>query len=103
MIAQRVLAILSAALLVGSVALATLGPPDVPLGQALFMLDHDSTASWLRGLEHGLPAWMWNGICTPMLLRPVWLIPAGLGLLCCGASLTLASRTQAQRSHRRRS
>ena len=27
--------------LVGAVALAMLGPPEVPLGQVLFMIDHD--------------------------------------------------------------
>lgn len=41
MIARRILAVLSAILLVGAIALAMLGPPEVPLGQAIFMVDHD--------------------------------------------------------------
>ena len=52
MIAQRILAVLAAMFLVGAVALATLGPPEVPLGQALFMIDHDlmdATHSFIGG------------------------------------------------------
>ena len=41
MIAQRILAVVAAMFLVGAVAVAMLGPPEVPLGQLLFMIDHD--------------------------------------------------------------
>ncbi len=51
MIAQRVFAVLSAMLLVGAVALAMLGPPEVPLGQVLFMIDHDLMNALHSGIE----------------------------------------------------
>ena len=41
----KVLAVLAAMLLVGSVAVATLGPQDMSLGDALATLDHSSLAS----------------------------------------------------------
>ena len=33
---------------------------------------------------------MWSGIELPFLLRPLWLIPAALGLICAGAAATLS-------------
>lgn len=67
----RALAILSAVLLVGSVALATLGPPELPLGQALFLLDHGFMDTLQETLEQHLPDWLWTGVVVPLLLRPV--------------------------------
>ncbi len=101
MIAQRVLAILAAVLLVGAVALAMLGPPDVPLGQALFMVDHDLMAAMHGFIGQHLANWIWDYLITPLMLRPVWLVPAGLGLILAGASLTLSTRKTTHRSHRR--
>jgi hypothetical protein len=100
-IAQRVLAVLAAMLLVGAVAVAVLGPPSVPLGQVLFMVDHD-----LMEMLHGfigthLANWLWDSVLVPVMVRPAWLVPAALGLICAGASLSLSTRKSAHRSHRR--
>ncbi|MBN8908116.1 MAG: hypothetical protein J0H99_16085, partial [Rhodospirillales bacterium] len=92
MIVQRVLAVLSAALLVGAVALATLGPPRLPLGQALFMFDHDAMQGLRSAVEHVAGDWVWRIVVVPMLVRPAWLIPAGLGLICGGAALSASTR-----------
>jgi hypothetical protein len=100
-IAQRVLAVLSAVLLVGAVALAMLGPPDVPLGQAVFMLNHDLMEGMHRFVGSHLAAWLWDYGMVPLMVRPAWLVPAGLGLVCGGLSLTLSTRKPARRSHRR--
>ena len=97
MIAQRVLAVLSAILLVGAVALAMLGPPDVPLGQTIFMIDHDL----MEVMHQVVGTWLWNSVMVPLLLRPAWLVPAALGLVCGGVSLSLSTRKSASRSHRR--
>lgn len=102
MIAQRILAVLAAAFLVGAVAVATLGPSNVPLGAALYMLDRD-TLDWLQtGIQSHAAAWIWDDVAMPLLLRPAWLLPTGIGLICAGASLTLSNRQRTQRSHRRR-
>ena len=101
MIAQRILAVLAALMLVGAVALAMLGPPSVPLGQALFMLNHDVMDVLHSGVERHLSAWLWENIAMPLLLRPAWLVPAALGLICAGISLSLSTRKSARRSHRR--
>lgn len=102
MIAQRILAVLAAMLLVGAVALAMLGPPAVPLGQALFMIDHDLMNALHSGIERHLSTWLWDNVAVPLMLRPAWLVPAALGLICGGLSLTLSTRKKsAHRSHRR--
>jgi hypothetical protein len=101
-IAQRILAVLAAALLVGAVALAMLGPPAVPLGQALFMLDHDLMDALHSGIEKHVSTWLWDNVAMPMMLRPAWLVPAALGLVCGGLSLSLSTRKKStHRSHRR--
>ena len=101
MIAQRVFAVLAAALLVGAVAVAMLGPPDVPLGQMLFMVDHDLMNAMHNGIEKHLASWFWDYLIAPLMVRPAWLVPAGLGLICGGMALTLSNRKPAHRSHRR--
>lgn len=99
MIAQRVLAVLAALMLIGAFALATLGPPGVPLGHVLFTLD-TPVMDWL---QHHLTGWLWHSIVVPLLMRPAWLLPAAVGIVLAGASLTLASRPQTHRSrHQRR-
>jgi len=98
---QRVLAVLSAILLVGAVALATLGPPSVPLGQVLLMVDHDLTETLHTGIEQHLADWIWSDVALPLLVRPAWLVPASLGLLCAGAAFSVAGRKPAGRPHRR--
>ena len=99
MIAQRILAVLSALMLIGAFALATIGPPGVPLGHVLFTLD-TPVMDWLQ--QH-FAGWIWRNLVVPLLLRPAWLSPAALGIVLAGASLTLASRPQTHRSrHQRR-
>lgn len=99
MIAQRILAVLSAVLLIGAFALGTLGPPGDPLGHVLFTMDLP-VMDWLQ--QH-LSEWIWRNLVVPVLLRPAWLLPAALGLVCAGASMTLASRPQTHGSrHQRR-
>jgi hypothetical protein len=101
-IAQRIFAVLAAMLLVGAVALAMLGPPSVPLAQALFMIDHDLMNALHSGIEQHVSAWLWDNVAMPVMVRPAWLVPAALGLICVGLSLTLSTRKKsAHRSHRR--
>lgn len=99
MIVSRIFAVISAALLVGSVALALLGPPNLPLAHGLFMLDHDALTR-LQGLQQHMPAWLWTWLMAPVLSRPDWLLPAALGLICAGVSATFAARPAAPHKKR---
>ncbi len=81
----RIFAVFAALLLVASVAIGTLFPPGLSLGQGVAMLDHNGP-NWLR--EHSF-AWLWNWLEVPFMVRPLWLIPACLGLICVGMATML--------------
>lgn len=98
MLASRIFAVLAAAFLVVAFALAALAPDDLSLASGLELVDHD----WLVWLPKHTVAWLWEWIERPLLVRPVWLLPAAFGLVCGGAALTLYSGPTS-RSHRRRS
>lgn len=98
---QRILAVLAAALLVGAVSLALLVPPSLPLGQLLLMLDQDATDAAQAFVGRHFSDWIWSDLAMPLLLRPAWLVPATLGLICAGAATSISTRKTAGRSHRR--
>ncbi len=102
MIARRILAILSAALLVGAVAVALLGPPEMPLGQALLAIDHRLLDGMQYEVERVFAPWLWTEVIMPVLARPAWLPPTALGLICAGLSLTLPQSRRAERPRQRR-
>ena len=100
-ILPRLFAVLAAVLLVGSVGLAALLPSDISLAQALAALD-ETAPGHLQGivsrvLGHGL----WEAVFHPLLVRPVWLIPVSLGLICIGGALTSLSHPPPRTKQRR--
>lgn len=100
---MRCFAVLAACLLVGAFALATILPPDLALTDGLALIDRSLPTRLQAGSVAHLPPWVWNMCVVPFLIRPVWLLPAGFGVVCAGAALTFASGGGAQRSRRRRS
>ena len=96
--ASRIFAVLAAVFLVGAVTLGLLTPRGMTLGQALLLLD-PNTLPWLKA--HAAP-WMWETLEIPLLIRPVWLLPAALGLVCAGAAASfnpaLSSSSRRKRS-----
>jgi hypothetical protein len=96
----RVFAVLAAALLVGSVALAALLPPEMSLREALTALDE----TWPEGLQHAvlgtLGTGIWDSVVVPLLVRPVWLLPVALGLICVGGAVTTHSPAAPHTKHR---
>lgn len=93
-LAARILVILASVLLVAAVGLAALTPRGLTLDQGVALLD-PAASPWLHSR---LAVW----VQEPFLDRPVWFVPASLGLVCAGvaASLNLSRPPQ---SHRRRS
>ena len=98
MIASRIFATLAALFLVSAVAIAALTPLGMTLGQGLMLMD----GSWLAWMQKQSPAWGWTWIELPFLLRPLWLIPAGIGLICAGAAASF-NFGRASPSRRKRS
>jgi hypothetical protein len=100
-IAQRVLAIAAAVFLVAAVGIATFGAESISLGQALNLLDHDVLDKLPAWSSRTFGDWMWVSMVRPLLVRPAWLIPAALGMVSGGLSVSLSSRKTTRRSHRR--
>lgn len=96
--AARIFAVSAAILLVLAIGLATLFAPGLALGQALLMLDRGA----LEALRSHAPGFAWSWLITPFLLRPLWLVPACLGLVCAGIAVSCSMARPAQ-SRRRRS
>jgi len=97
---ERILAVLAAAFLVLAFALANLFPATMPLSQLIAMIDHPLLLALQDGVRDHLSEWAWQALFLPVLLRPAWLFPLGMGIVLGGASLTLASRRRGSRSPR---
>ena len=96
--AARIFAILAAVFLVLAVGAAALTPLGMTLGQGMMQLDK-TMLEWLKG--HSFP-WVWTWLEMPFLLRPLWLLPACLGVISAGAALSF-NLGKASPSRRRRS
>ena len=96
--AARIFAVLAAAFLVVAIGFASVTPFGLTLGQGLLMLDA-STLQWAQSHSGG---WLWDWIETPVLLRPLWLLPASAGVVCAGLALSF-NFGKASQSRRRRS
>lgn len=88
-IVGKILAAVGAFFLVVSFALAVLQPPFQSLGE--FVVAFDQTQlNWLNTPPAGGGARMlWDAIAVPLLIRPDWLIPTMLGLVCVGLAAQL--------------
>ena len=82
------MAALGAVFLVASFALASLLQPFTSLAQLAMMIDD----KWMMALDHaersGVARWMWVNVEVPLLLRPCWLLPTMVGLICVGVAVS---------------
>ena len=99
----KIFAVLAAVCLVGAVALGTLEPDDLSLGDGLLAFDQGRLAAFERFVRLHFSGWLWDHPMKALLVRPIWLIPACAGLVLAGASASAASRGNALNSRRRRS
>jgi hypothetical protein len=102
-IAARILAVISAMCFVLAFTLALMLAPDTTLGEAFAILHLDWVAAVADVAHKSFSEWVWLNLALPVLTRPVWLLPIGLALVAAGAAVTLANRSSAAASHRRRS
>lgn len=97
----RVFAVAAAVLLVGSVALAALLPDGTSLGQFLHMIDASAPrhlqAVVVQVLGHGVTA----ALLVPFLVRPAWLVPVCLGVICAGGAVTAMTQVSTRTKQRR--
>lgn len=99
----KIFAVSAAVLLVCAVAVGTLGPDNMSLGEGIASLDKISLADVERYVRDHFSAWLWDHPVKALLGRPLWLIPASISLICAGAAATAATNRGALNSRRRRS
>ena len=99
----RILAVISAMFMVAAFALATMLPPEMPLSQAISLVNHGWLVSFQDAMLKSVSAWVWANLVVPLLLRPVWILPITLGMITAGIAVTLSTRRGSANSRRRRS
>src|SRR5271166_4993001 len=103
-VVSRIFAVVAAIFFVAAVATAMLAPPAMPLGHVLFALDQDLGTRMMYGLQDAmrnkLPEWLSSWVISPVLLRPAWLLPATIGLVAAGLSLSFPSRASTDHARR---
>ena len=99
----KIFAVLAAICLVGAVAIATLGPDDMSLGEGLAAMDKVNLAAFEHFVRIHMSSWLWEHPLKALLLRPVWILPAAFGLVLAGAAATAATTGSPLNSRRRRS
>ncbi len=103
MILARILAVISAMCMVAAFALATMLPADMPLSQAISLVNHGWLVSFQDAMLKGVSQWVWANLVVPVLLRPVWILPITLAMVTAGIAVTLSNLRGPANSRRRRS
>jgi hypothetical protein len=98
----RAFAILAAALLVCAFGLVMLTPDGMTLDEGVAALGPRAISDFRHTVQHILGPGAWSRLCMPLLVRPVWLIPLCLGMICAGVAASLSTPSESQRSTRTR-
>ncbi len=100
-IVSRTFTVLAAILLVVTFGLIVLAPYDMPLVQGVTAFDPGLLGRVHDVVEHWLGNTVWAVLITPVLARPVWLIPLSLGMVCVGVATTTNGPPATHRTRRR--
>jgi hypothetical protein len=98
----RILWVLAAISMVASFTLALLLPPSLTLSSLIARLDHGILVRLQDFVRSNISDWAWTGLVLPLLARPDWLLPLGLGVVFAGLAVSVGSGTGPARANRRR-
>jgi hypothetical protein len=82
---------------VASFAVASLMRPFATLAELMMLLDHRMFTVWDKAEHSATATWLWMHFVMPLMVRPAWLVPTGMGLVCVGAATSFAWGQQAAR------
>lgn len=94
---MRVFAVLAVVLLTAAAVLAVTGADGLTLDDAISVVDVMAVFRLHLYVMRHLPWWVWGEFAAPWLIRPAWLVPASLGIICAGFSAGLTGRSDAKR------
>ena len=89
-LSSKICAAFGAAWLVLGFALGLLMHPWATLAEVVTSWDHHWLEAWERTERSGVWLWLWTHAVMPLMVRPIWLVPTGMGLVFVGAAVTLA-------------
>jgi hypothetical protein len=98
---SRIFTVLAAAMLVAAFGLIMLAPYDMPLVQGLSAVDPSLLRQIQHAVLHTLGGRAWAVLITPVLARPIWLLPLALGMVCAGLAATTVMPGTTHRTRRR--
>jgi hypothetical protein len=102
MMLSRTFTVAAACLFVIALALMVLPADGLTLVQGLSLLVRDAPEQLQRGVTHTLGAGVWLKLFVPLLVRPVWMVPLCLGMLCAGAAVSTLPPAESPRRTGRR-
>ena len=102
-VVPRALAVIAAIFLVGGIAIAMLFPANLALAQMIYTIDGNALEWVESSLRRAIPLWTWTWVILPLLVRPAWLLPASIGVIAAGLSITFTRRAETGSPRRRRS
>lgn len=88
--AAKLFAAAGAMCLVASFAVASLMRPFATLAELMVLLDHRMFIAWDKAEHSPMATWLWVHLAMPLLVRPAWLVPTGMGLVCVGVATSFA-------------
>ncbi len=97
MFAAKLFASVGAICLVASFAVASLMRPFATLAELLVLFDHRMFTVWNKAEHSTMATWLWMHLVMPLMVRPAWLVPTGMGLMCVGAATSFAWGQQSAR------
>jgi hypothetical protein len=97
----RIFTVLAAVFLVGAVALATMLSADMTLHEAIHAIDAAGADDLQHTLARIFGKTLWDWVIAPVLLRPVWMVPLSMGLICVGGALTASFHAPPKTRHKR--
>ena len=94
---MRLFAALAALCWASAVLLAATGPQGLTLADAISVVNVMAVFRFQEYAERHLPFWVWGNVALPWLIRPAWLVPASLGIICAGCAGSFAGKQTAKR------
>jgi hypothetical protein len=99
---SRIFTVVAAVLLVTAFALMMLPPDGLSLKEGLAQIGPNTPEALMNGVRRTLGAEVWARVFLPLLVRPVWMLPLSLGVVCVGVAATTMPPTESPRRTGRR-
>jgi hypothetical protein len=99
---SRIFTVVAAILLVTAFALMVLPPDGLTLKEGLAQIGPNTPEALMNGVRRTLGDEAWARVFLPLLVRPVWMLPLSLGVVCVGVAASTMPPSESPRRTGRR-